>query len=497
MQDSIPENDEWGIPHSLEKKPLTIWPQNILPTTLEDFVRELARSTETPVELSVMLALAVVATTSQTKYQVQIKEGYIEPINLWTIGILPPASRKSSVYREATAPLRDWEKEQKKIAEPIVKASESHLKTMEARIKGLRIQASKAPNDHAYNELQEQIEKLEGNLPKVQKYPQIWASDVTNEQLAVLMANNDDAMALLSDEGGIFDIISGLYSDGRSNIDLFLQAHAGGSVRVDRGSRPPIFMERAVLTMGLTVQPITIKNICGNKSYRGRGMLGRFLYVMPKSNIGTRNLEELPMPPECMDNFYAVIRTILSHDPNEIDGKRGLHTLQLNKEAYTKWLEYAKCNETLMSDEMGYLSHITDWAGKLPGAIARIAGLLHIVRHAHGCPWEHLITIQDMSAAVKIGHALTSHALAVFDLLQEDDAMNVARSIYQWIKEQKLEIFSRRDCSRKFRRYKKTELIAGLVQLEEAEIVRKLNITHSAGRPKDLYQVNPKTFEAL
>lgn len=495
MQDSIPENDEWGTPLPLEKKPLTRWPQDILPKALEDFVRELARSTETPVELSTMLTLAVVATASQKKYRVEIKEGYHEPTNLWTIGILPPASRKSSVYREAIKPLRTWECQQKAIVEPLIKSTESNLKTMEARLKALRGQAAKASSEHEYNKLQEQIERLEGELPKVPTYPQIWASDVTNEQLGVIMANNEDAMALLSDEGGIFDIISGLYSDGRSNIDLFLQAHAGGSVRVDRGSRPPIFMERAVLTMGLTVQPLIIRNICGNKTYRGRGLLGRFLYVMPKSNIGTRTLEEQSMPPECAESFRALITTILNHPPLIRDEEQELYTLQLDEEAYTKWLEYAKCNEVMMGEEIGYLSHITDWAGKLPGAIARIAGLLHIVRHAHEYPWQHRITLQDMSAAVKIGHALTNHALAVFDLLQEDDAMNVARSIYQWIKEQNLEVFSRRDCLRKFRRYSKNEHQSGLTQLEDAEIVRKLDKTQSVGRPRDLYLVNPKIFK--
>ena len=35
------------------------------------------------------------------------------------------------------------------------------------------------------------------------------------------MAANNEAMAVLSDEGGIFDILSGLYSDGKANIDLF------------------------------------------------------------------------------------------------------------------------------------------------------------------------------------------------------------------------------------------------------------------------------------
>lgn len=497
MQDSIPENDEWGLPLSLERKPLLSWPQNILPNALEDFVCELARSTETPVELSAMLVLAVVATASQKKYQVQIKEGYHEPTNLWTIGILPPASRKSSVYKEATEPLKAWESKQKIAAEPFIKSAESNLKTMEVRLKALRAQAAKASNEHDYGKLQEQIEKLECDLPKTSTYPQIWASDVTNEQLGVIMANNEDAMALLSDEGGIFDIISGLYTDGRSNIDLFLQAHAGGSVRVDRGSRPPIFMERAVLTMGLTVQPLIIRQICSNKTYRGRGLLGRFLYVIPQSNIGKRTLEELPMPIECVESFRSIINAILNHNILIKDGAQELHTLKLDEEAYIKWLEYAKCNEAMMGEEIGHLSHITDWAGKLPGAIARIAGLLHVVRYAHGCPWNHNISLQDMSAAVRIGHTLTSHALAVFDLLQEDDSMNVARSIYQWIKEQKLEIFSRRQCSRKFRRYNKTELQAGLIQLDDAEIVRKLDRAQSIGRPKDLYLVNPNVFKEV
>lgn len=495
MQDSIPANDEWGPPLSLEGRPLLLWPQDILPEDLEGFVRELSRSTETPVELSAMLALAVVATACQKKYQVQIKEGYCEPTNLWTIGILPPASRKTSVYKEATSPLRGWESEQKIIVEPLIKSAESNLKTMEARLKQLRAQAAKASSENEYATLQEHIERLESNLPKVPPYPQLWASDVTNEQLGVIMAANNDAMALLSDEGGIFDIISGLYSDGRSNIDLLLQAHAGGSVRVDRGNRPPIFMERSLLTMGLTVQPIIIRKICGNKTFRGRGLLGRFLYVIPKSNIGARTLEEPPMPPEHAQRFQALITAILHHNVLIREGREEPYTLYLSKEAYQKWLEYAKCNEAMMGEEIEHLSHITDWAGKLPGAIARIAGILHVVRHAHQCPWEHHISLEDMTAAVKIGHVLTSHALVVFDLLQEDDAMNVARSIYLWLKEQKRLLFTRRDCSRKFRRYDVKELKRGLEKLEEAEVVRQVQRTQGPGRHSDQYLVNPKVLE--
>jgi Protein of unknown function (DUF3987) len=286
-----------------------------------------------------------------------------------------------------------------------------------------------------------------------------------------------------------------LYSNGLSNIDLLLQSHAGSAVRVDRGSRPPLFMERAILTMGLTVQPHVVKNICSNKTFRGRGLLGRFLFAMPPSNIGSRTLEEKPMSQECAECFRTMVTAILQH-PQPLQGdKKGLYTLQLSEEAYSKWLEYAKCNEALMGETIGHLSHITDWAGKLPGAIARIAGLLHVTRYAHHRPWEHKISLQDMSSAIKIGHVLSSHALAVFDHLQEDDAMQKARSINSWIKEQKIEMFSRRDCSRKFRRYKSEELKVTLALLEEAEIVRQMAKSTSGGRPSDKYFVNPKVLK--
>jgi hypothetical protein len=493
MQQSIPSqhiNDGWGDPLPLVGRQLPKWPDRVFPEVLESFVRELARSTETPIELGSMLALAVVATASQNKYQVQIKEGYCEPLNLWTMGILPPASRKSSVYKEVTAPLKDWENAQKISTEPLIRSADSHRKTMEARLKGLRAHAAKATNESEYAKLQDEVEAFESKLPEVPTYPQIWASDVTNEQLGVIMSSNDEAMALLSDEGGIFDIISGLYTDGRSNIDLLLQSHAGSPVRVDRGTRPPIFMKRAVLTIGLTVQPQVVRKICSNKTYRGRGLLGRFLYVIPHSNIGSRSWEELPMSLGCAKKFHAVVSGILNHPMP--DGDTKIHSLYLEEEAYKKWLEYAKCNETLMGEEIGHLSHITDWAGKLPGAIARIAGLLHVVRYAHQYPCEHKICLHDMVAAVKIGHTLSYHALAVFDLLQEDEAMNIARSIFYWIKEQKFEIFTQRDCSRKFRRHKKTELQASLSLLEEAEIIRQAEASYVGGRPSTVYLVNPK-----
>jgi putative DNA primase/helicase len=128
-------------------------------------------------------------------------------------------------------------------------------------------------------------------------------------------------------------------------------------------------MQRPVLTMSLTVQPDVIRNICRNKTFRGRGLLDRFLYAIPKSNIGTRNFAEAPMSEVIALNYRNALKSILNQADCFEDGIKIRYTLKMTHEAYEKWLAYAKTVETLMREEIRHLSHITDWAGKLPGAI--------------------------------------------------------------------------------------------------------------------------------
>ena len=50
----------------------------------------------------------------------------------------------------------------------------------------------------------------------------------------------------------------------------------------------------------------------------------------------------------------------------------------------------------------GDFEYATDWAGKAPGAAARVAGVLHAVDHAHGRPWEVEIPGETMERALAI-----------------------------------------------------------------------------------------------
>lgn len=493
MQDPNFINHNWNPPLKLEGTPLLPWPENSFPEPFKSYSTALSQSTETPKELAALIILAVVATSAQKIYEIEIKKSYREPVNIWVLPILPPGSRKSGVYKEAIAPLKEWEKRKKLLVDPIIQSAISKRKTYEGRIKELRIQASRATEEKC-EQLQQQVEQLERDLPEIPSYPQLWTGDVTPEQLGSVMAANDQVMAVLSDEGGVFDILAGLYSDGKANIDLFLQAHSAGSVRIDRRSSPPIFMDKAILTIGLTVQPQVIKNACNNKTFRGKGLLGRFLYAIPKSNIGLRSFEEPPVSPALTLQYQSAIKSILDHSISS-EKDKAPHVLQLSEKAYIKWLEYAKFIENLMGEDLGILSHITDWAGKLPGAIARIAALLHIMRYYDQNPWEHLVSIDDMKAAIDIGHALKNHALIVFDLLHESGDMQLAKNVLEWIKLKHLQSFTLRDCKRKFRREKES-IPSALIILEEREIIKEQEPTTGIGRRSEIFNVNPLLFDA-
>ena len=116
-------NDEWDTPQEFEGVKLPKWPNNAFPEQAQKYIQELSRSSETPIELAAMLFLSSVATASHKKYVVEVKKSYRETVNLWTLSVLPPASRKSSVYGQITAPIRLWEEQNKAALEPFIKTS--------------------------------------------------------------------------------------------------------------------------------------------------------------------------------------------------------------------------------------------------------------------------------------------------------------------------------------------------------------------------------------
>lgn len=487
---------EWPEFAPFSSRDVTSLTPEMFPGFLGEMVNAVSKATETPVELAGMLGLAVVAACIAGKVTVSPEPGYVEPLNIYAAVGMESGNRKTAVLRHMARPFIDWEHAETERLLPERKRLISERKTQEAKIDSLRKRAAKSATDAG---LLAQIAELEVALPEVPALRRLWVQDVTPEQLAVIMADQGERIALLSDEGGIFDLLAGRYSKGIPNLDVFLQAHAGSSVRIDRGSRPPVLMRHPALTVALAPQPDVLQSLADQPGFRGRGLLARFLYALPASPLGSRRLIAEPVPIQIEDEYRAGILRLLSVAPPSLSdsiGRLGAWRLQLSPQAYASWKEFQMSIELLMT-EGGKLHYLKDWASKLPGAAARIAGIMHCVCAS---PEENsIIGVAIMEQALGLSTALIGHALMVFDLMQLDPVIEDAKQILRWIRRHGKPQFTIRDCFCAHQgRFKKVDAIfPPIYLLEQHGYVRTAPITKTVGRRSEIYLVNPKFLELM
>ena len=485
-------NVEWEEPILLDD--FCLPEMEPLPGIIGEFSQVVSAATETPLELSQGLALAAVATACQGKAIVQVKSGYSEPVNVWVNVALESGNRKSSVHAEITRPLLTWEAEKREEMESVVKEAESKRKNQEARLKSLRARYGKAEKagPDTLKDIEKQILDLEVELEEVPVLPKTWVQDITCEYLGIVMSIHDGKMSILSAEGGIFDIIGGRYSNGIPNLDLFLQSHSGDPVRVDRGSRESIYLEHPALTMGLSPQPEVLRSIADAPGFRGKGLLARFLYLLPKSRLGHRTLETEPVPQHVKEEYETVIHTLLNIEPAKDKKKRNNvpYILHLKHSAYKEWLEFSRVVEKDLC-EGGRFENITDWAGKLPGAAIRIGGLLHCVEHPVQ-PWSQEIGLETIQQALGLVSVFTSHALAVFNLMGCDKSLLGARKVWRWVERARFRSFKKNECYNALKGSfpRVADIEPPLDVLEERNYIASCK-EKKVGRPTIMYTVNP------
>jgi hypothetical protein len=83
----------------------------------------------------------------------------------------------------------------------------------------------------------------------------------------------------------------------------------------------------------------------------------------------------------------------------------------------------------------GALEAIADWASKLAGATARVAGILHVATGiAAGTSILAVIPAATTAAAIRLAKEyLVPHALAAFGLMTEDHQIDEARRVLAWL----------------------------------------------------------------
>nr|WP_206326324.1 YfjI family protein [Streptomyces sp. N502] len=415
------------------------FPARVFPTWLREFVTAVAEETQTPADLAGSIALAVLATAAGGRSVVHVRGNWREPTNLYTVVALPPANRKSAVFALLTNPLYEAEKQLKTAMKPVIVEAELTARLAKEAADKAAAKAASADPDKRDEMVAIAVGLAQtADTLTVPAEPVLLADDSTPETVTSLMAEQGGRLSVMSAEGGIFDIIAGRYS-GAPNMEVFLKGHAGDRLRVNRQTRRE-YIDAPALTIGLAVQPDVLRDIGKVKGFDGRGLLARFLYSLPVSRVGERKIITDPIPEGTAAKYASnVVGLTLSlaewTDPAVI---------QLTPEADVALIAYQERVEPMLKARGGKLGHISNWAGKLAGATARMAALLHLAEHL-GDGYARPVPEATMNAAIELGEYYTAHALAVFDAMGADPVLSRARSALEALRDNEWEDVSRRD----------------------------------------------------
>ncbi|PBC78927.1 uncharacterized protein DUF3987 [Streptomyces sp. TLI_235] len=429
MEPPAAGGEPWDTPVSLgESRTRPAFPVDTLPDWVGGMVAAVAEETQTPPDLAGCLALAALATAAGGKVSIRIRGRWHEPVNIYTAVALDPGNRKSAVFDLMTRPLLTVEHSLAEISRDRRTEAETALKLAKSAADKAAQRATNAEADERVALTREAIALAQqAEAITVPCETQLIADNATQESLATLLAEQGGRISVMSPEGGIFDIIAGLYS-GSTNMEIFLKGHAGDMVRVNRQGRPSQHIDRPAVTMGLAIQPEVLDAIARVKGAEGRGLLARYLYAVPESLVGSRNIEPEPIPDDVADTYAANLAALTM----ALFDRTDTAVLALTPEADAVMLAYQKVTEARLA-KGGSFAPILKWASKRDGAVARLAALLHLATHPTD-GWDRPVEAVTMAAATRLGDYFTAHALLVFDAMGADPNREAARTLFDQLR---------------------------------------------------------------
>jgi len=449
----------WKPPEPFDTVQTPAFPVDVLPGPVGDFVEALAESTQTPGEMAGILSLGILATAFQSKYELEITPDWREPLCLYTVAVAPPGERKSAVISALTAPVYEYEAEQRELEAAEIAQNQTERVLLEKALQTAQNSAVKGKGD--FEAKRQEALDLSAQLAGFQElHPfRLIVDDTTPEKLVDMMELQGGSLTVSSAEGGIFDSIAGRY-DRAANFDVYLKGHAGDTLSVDHIGRKSNHIAKPRLTMILTIQPSVLHGLMDNATFRGRGLCGRFLYAMCRSRVGRREVSPPPIPNGVKAGYRQFVRRILSAQEGGI--------VHLSPDADKIREEYQCYIEKKL---VGELEHMQDWGNKLTGAMLRIAALFHLSNF----PATEPISAETMAGATSIAEFLRSHALAAYQMMGSNEAQEDAKYLWRRMIAEKKDKVTRTEltrlCRGKFR--KADDMAPALNELQEHGYIQK------------------------
>ena len=151
-----------------------------------------------------------------------------------------------------------------------------------------------------------------------------------------------------------------------------------------------------------------------NPVFRGSGLIARFMYCFPVSNIGSRKYDTQAVPESVAENYKDLIYKLLEtkftyHDEKEL-------YLHFDAKAYGEFVDYY--NNFIEPHLVTDMAFCKDWGGKYHGELLRLCGIINCIKCAlNGAqPVENRVTLDTFCNAIEIGEYFREQAIYAYSL---------------------------------------------------------------------------------
>ena len=462
------------IPFTSNAEPVP-FPTDALPERIKPFVESVAKTTQVHPDMPSVVMLSVLSACAQGKAKIKITPEWSEELNLYATVIAEPGERKSAVFSTLTAPINEY----------VLNYNATHSDEIEAyRNKLRKLEAKKSSLISSDDDCEKETADIQRKISEMLKNPKselrLLAVDCTAEAIACVMHANREKIAILSDEG-VFEIMAGLYSNGKANINIYLNAYDGQAVSIDRKSSGNISLTRPLITFGICCQPSVIEDFIADRRFIGKGLAQRFLYSQPPSLCGKRQLCNTPISDEIRNNYYSVINHLLSLPEST-------NCIALTPEAFNLFNNFFdEIEKTLNS--LGRYDNNRTFLSKLLGKTARICGIFHLCDNEVSTP----VSAETMSNAIAVSRYFKAQNELIFGVSEElAIAEYVLDRIVATAKKTGEKTYRARDLKRFCQKYKAKQLDEALFILQEHNYIHfSTDNSLKPDRQHGTYELNP------
>lgn len=403
------------------------FPLDVLPDVLRNYIKAVSEAVQVTPEMCFLPAISVLAACTMGKAKVRHhKMQFSNEITLYTLTVAASSARKSPTLRYFDRALYEYQNEYNKKHE----LEREQRKTERAFYENQKAKILKDKNGNI--EAAKEIDAKLLELPIIRPMSMV-ITDATPESMAISMDKNGGKASILDSEGGVLRTIAGMYSGGKSNIDILLKSYDGDPCSIQRATRDDIFLQRPLMSIGILTQPKIFFEVIRNQDFDGKGLLNRFLFSFPETP--TYYNDYAPAIPHEVEQAYSdLIKRLLSMPESD--------TI----------IEHSKESKALFSDLHYYIQDSKkggnifefyhEYADKQHTNALKIAAILHLCNSTPSTP----ITGDEAFAATQISMWLFNEALKAFKCeVAEDPRTQTAYRIINKCLHSKEMYFSRRD----------------------------------------------------